>query len=223
MLLLTHKTYVRNILLACSFTILLPANPLTAGTAYLLHNTIQPIHRVYRPHITLGGFYQNSHHLLGAIDLFMPSVQTNNTLLFIDVRGISHSGTQLEGNFGLGYRQMNLANTWLWGVYGFYDLKRSRQKNLFKQITLGGEIRNTHWSLRVNGYLPVGNTEKSVAIWNQAHVVNNDQQNGSQNIVYHDGREKALAGVNSEIGWDVSWLRGLTIYGGGYYFSAADV
>ncbi|PCI36330.1 MAG: hypothetical protein COB50_04880 [Thiotrichales bacterium] len=174
---------------------------------------------LYSAHVDMGSFYQNKGNSFGSANLFIPLAQTTNSLWFANVRGLDRSGPSAEGNFGLGYRSINHDNSYLWGMYGFFDVRRSVNRNYFRQITLGGELRTDHWSYRINGYLPVGKTTKNASGLNYAEL--NPISGNQSNILFHKGKETALKGFDIEIGRDI--YKGLTAYVGGYYFTAHDV
>ncbi|NQY43401.1 MAG: inverse autotransporter beta domain-containing protein [Legionellales bacterium] len=60
----------------------------------------------------------------------------------------------MEGNFGLGYRHI-LDKSYILGGYGYYDLRRSKHKNMLHQVTIGAEFMMSHIEVRINGYLPL--------------------------------------------------------------------
>ncbi|MBL4647480.1 MAG: hypothetical protein JKY13_00750, partial [Gammaproteobacteria bacterium] len=174
----------------------------------------------YGAHLDVGGAYQNQASSFGQMDFFMPLLQSPTSLFFTDIRGMKRSGPATEGNFGLGYRHVNVANTWLWGMYGFYDIQRSRNHNTFRQVTLGGEVRTQHWNYGINIYMPLGKKIQNVAGYQETKLQNASNGNcqGCSNIYYKSGKEIIMSGAEAQIGYE--FFNNFTTYLGGYYFSA---
>ena len=93
---------------------------------------------------------------LGEVDLFLPLAQSDRTLLFSDIRARADDEGSHEGNFGLGLRHMH-ASGWNFGVYGYYDRRRTDLDNYFEQATLGNvhEGREAILDLCMHGNLQV--------------------------------------------------------------------
>src|SRR3989344_1953313 len=94
----------------------------------------RPKPTIYGPRVTAGMFYQNHRSSFGELDFFMPLFQTRRTLFFGDVRGLDYFGPALEGNFGGGFRHL-VSPDWFYGLYGFFDARRTADKNTFHQVT----------------------------------------------------------------------------------------
>jgi len=69
---------------------------------------------------------------LGEGSMFIPLTQTQDSLIFVDLRGMFDDQNAREGNIGLGMRRM-LRNGWNLGGYGYFDLRRSSMGNRFYQ------------------------------------------------------------------------------------------
>ncbi len=98
---------------------------------------------------------------LGELDLFVPLVQDERTMLFGNARFRVDDQSSYEGNFGLGVRRM-LEGGWNIGTYGYYDRRRSPNANFFNQLTFGAELLGTNFDLRANSYWPIGTTQQQV-------------------------------------------------------------
>ena len=85
----------------------------------------------YVGHLDLGSYYRYlGRQAMGEVDLFMPLWQsTGQSLVFLDMRGLDSQGPQIEGNFGLGYRQITPNQLWMWGLYGFFDVQQTAARN----------------------------------------------------------------------------------------------
>ncbi len=97
---------------------------------------------------------------MGQVNLFAPLMQSNDSLLFTDLRASAWTDDVQEGNFGLGYRQIVPGGFFgtdaIFGVYGFVDARHSAYDNMFYQGTLGAELITEHLEFRANAYLPSG-------------------------------------------------------------------
>ncbi|MCC9655747.1 right-handed parallel beta-helix repeat-containing protein [Rhodopirellula halodulae] len=146
-------------------------------------------------------------------DLFAPIIATHDDLLFADVRGQFLYGGGAEGNLGLAYRHM-FGGSHIAGVYGFYDVKESKNENTFNQATLGVECLSDVWEMRWNGYLPEGGSAQAA---NATAVIS------AGNLVVQNNVERAYFGTDAEIGvllwrlptWCDTELRG---FAGGFHF-----
>lgn len=156
---------------------------------------------------------------IGEVDIFLPLAQDGTRLLFADLRGILDDQHQREGNFGLGYREM-LDNGWNLGGYGFFDRRRSGTGHYFSQATLGLEALGADFDARINGYLPLGTREYEVPGSTSIDL-------SSSSIRMTNSYERAYHGGDAELGWRVPLLDAegdneLRLYGGGYWFDAAN-
>jgi trimeric autotransporter adhesin len=122
------------------------------------------------------------------------------------------------GNLVLGHRFKGDGNE-LFGGYVAYDV-RDTGNNVFSQIGFGLE-RLGNWDLRVNGYLPLGNTSKQTA-----ESVSSPQF--SQNFLVSNVQKQfqvALAGADVEAGGRLAWLGDgdLRGYAGLYYYTGEGI
>lgn len=168
--------------------------------------------------IDAGGKIGNKRDI-GELDIFLPLAQDGTRLLFADLRGILDDQHQREGNFGLGYREM-LDNGWNLGGYGFFDRRRSGTGHYFSQATLGLEALGADFDARINGYLPLGTREYEVPGSTSVDL-------SGTSIRMSNSYERAYHGGDAELGWRVPLLDAegdneLRLYGGGYWFDAAN-
>ena len=102
--------------------------------------------RVYYPtRFSLGGFYHNRDHLFGEADLLLPLIQSEDFLFFGNLRGLDFEKSKVEMNLGLGVRF--IFQETLFGIYSFYDRKKSEHNNFFNQITAGLEAKTKRFTL----------------------------------------------------------------------------
>ena len=143
-------------------------------------------------------------------DLFLPLQQSENFLLFGNLKANFDDQSYKEGNAGLGARRMY--DQWLLGGWVFYDWKESSTGNTFDQMTVGGELLSDDWDLRANVYL----AENKVKDSDRASVI---ELNGNQ-IQARQGEERALSGVDFEIGKKLPYFDDARFFAGGYYYDA---
>ncbi|WP_366657261.1 right-handed parallel beta-helix repeat-containing protein [Fodinicurvata sp. EGI_FJ10296] len=191
---------------------------------------------IWGPSVEIGGRFGSSRSY-GDIDLFVPLVQTDRSLLFGNIRAAFDDRDSQEGNFGLGVRHM-LDNGWNLGAYGFADIRNSPNDNTFTQATLGVEALSADWDLRVNAYLPFGNTTQTSGrstttatrlvdaglVVDDSRLLLETQHRDQTTIV--ERRERALSGVDAEIGYRLPITApesglDLRVYAGGYHFDAS--
>lgn len=123
-------------------------------------------------------------------DAFLPLLFGHDDLLFADMRGQFLNGGGAEGNWGLGYRHM-FDDKYIVGLYSFYDLKRSANRNTFQQATLGMEFLSDVWDFRVNGYLPEGGSAEATSA---TAIISGG------NLVVQNNEERAYGGFDAEVG-----------------------
>lgn len=176
---------------------------------------------------------------LGEVNLFVPLLQNSDTLVFTDLRGKFDNNDSVEGNFGLGIRHM-LPSGWNLGAYGYYDVRRSPYGNTFHQLTLGAEALSEVFDLRVNAYLPVGETERrmdlgattAIGPWSSEALLTGTslaiRHQAVQTTTTSYRVEKALAGADAEIGIRLPVFESdsgfdMRAFVGGYYFGGSGV
>ena len=119
---------------------------------------------LYGTRLTSGPFYQyqqktpskSYNSFFYEVDLFLPVLQSEHSLFFVNLRLLDFEGKPIEGNFGLGIRHIFRNYDMLLGFYSFYDRKRTRLKNFFNQITLGLEAKTNRFTFDTNWYIPFG-------------------------------------------------------------------
>ena len=180
---------------------------------------------VYYPtRLDLGGFYLYQHKasrkknaFFAEADLFIPLFQNRDNVFFIDLRIEEFQGSPFEGNFGLGFR--HIFDTWMFGIYSFYDRKRSENRNYFNQITIGTECKTDKFTFDANAYIPFGKTSIFDPNFNKSEL--RPGVGPFQNIWFVDGREAALWGFDAEVGY--RFFGELSLFLGGFYFHKNNV
>lgn len=151
---------------------------------------------------------------LGMLDIFIPFMQSENDLWFIDARDKDASGSENEWNLGVGYRRIINDNLIL-GVYGFFDRLRSEHQNYFSQGTFGVEALTKNLDFRLNAYFPESKTGYT---GNDSVIVRGNSIN------LGTGVERALPGFDAEFGFRIPKISpDIRVFAGGFYFNRSDV
>ncbi len=152
---------------------------------------------------------------LGQVDLFMPISQNDSSLLFLDLRFWRDTKQNTEGNYGLAYRKLVSSLGWIFGGYGFFDNRLTKNNNSFQQITLGVEALSEIWDFRTNVYAPLS---KAQAIPGRLPSPQ-DSPKGLGNTRYIPAFEEvALKGIDVEVGCLIPYTENVRLYAGEYYF-----
>ncbi|MEQ9358741.1 right-handed parallel beta-helix repeat-containing protein [Coleofasciculus chthonoplastes] len=164
---------------------------------------------------------------------FVPLLQTpGRTLTFIQGQLLLDNTANWGGNILLGHRFYTPEANRIFGGYLAYD-NRHTGNTTFHQLGIGLETLGSIWDVRVNGYLPIGDTRQVVEerivdtglqltdIFFQDHFLVQQARRERQEVRH---LEAAMTGVDLEAGarlaqWGTTGeLRG---YAGLYYYDAA--
>jgi hypothetical protein len=137
--------------------------------------------------LSLEGGYDDSSY--GTLDALLPFMGNDDFMIYANASAKANANNALAGNLGFGFRRVNDAETSIFGMYAFYDILQSSQKNQFQQTTIGIEHLGTHWDFRANAYVPVGPTK-----------ITKEQQNGEVLIQGHDITEAIQANIEEALG-----------------------
>ena len=165
----------------------------------------------WEPWFEAGVFSGEHDATRGEAALFMPFYQTENSLIFSELRGkLFHAGSK-EGNWALGYRRMIL-NGWNLGVWGGYDVRTSESNNRFYQTAFGLEALHPNWDIRFNTYRPHSNA-KPYPDAVEAELINNQ-------LFVTGAAEVPLAGSDFEVGYrlPISSKQDLWVHAGAFRF-----
>ncbi|NGX31250.1 MAG: hypothetical protein K940chlam8_00615 [Chlamydiae bacterium] len=171
----------------------------------------------YDPRLTLSAFYENHQKNFFEGDLLIPLIQSNHFILFGNVRGLNRKKKEFEWNVGLGTRFLFSNNTGLFGIYTFFDRKRTTENNFFNQFSFGLELRRQRFVVTSNVYLPFGKKSKRAVIFDRSMLIDAHLPT-FHHIIFVEGREIALFGLDFESGFRL--LKPLFFYVGGFYFNA---
>jgi len=107
----------------------------------------------YEGYVDLQGKVGNKRSI-GEASFFLPLGCSENELLFMDVRPKADTRDNLEGNVGIGFRQ--LQENQVVGVYGYFDRRRSGETGqYYSQMTVGAERLTENTEMRANVYVPL--------------------------------------------------------------------
>lgn len=140
------------------------------------------------PFLTLGMKAGNDRSI-SEIQAMLPLWQNDLNFVFGDLRGRFYDDEASDGHFGLGYRTL-IHPEWIFGVYGYYDLRKTTERNRFNQFSAGLELMSPDWDIRLNGYFPNVNAKSS----SRARGVSNGT------IITNAFAERASTGYNFEVG-----------------------
>jgi hypothetical protein len=159
---------------------------------------------------------------LGSTGFWIPLAQDTATgrVLYTDVRFMGDDADNREFNLGVGYRQYRPQWSGVVGGHIWLDRRHSETNNNFSQITLGGEWLGDVWDIRANAYVPISGGQK----FETGNTAAGSGFVGNQVIINTSriDEEKALHGLDLELGWRAAFMDDVTdstrLYAGGYYF-----
>jgi hypothetical protein len=168
---------------------------------------------------------------IGKLDFFSPLFQNDDTLGYLDFRGVMSSDPSKEGNFGAGIRHILSDGPFgidsIVGVYGFFDASSSMYDNTFYQASGGVEWLTNDFELRVNGYLP-DRRQYTISSLTSVSSAVSVAGTTAQKTTTTSGTaqiEQGLPGFDVEAGIRLPILDkgGLWLYGGYFDFARGDI
>ena len=177
------------------------------------NNLLPPINKnpapkdyIIRPHAD-GYVKLGNNRSLAGTELFYPITWNGEYMSFADMRFVADDNDGKEGNFGLGLRRIPEGEDYIYGIYGFYDRKRSSLGNMFSQATFGAEFLTENWDIRANGYLPLSD-DKVIGSSNGDTSLSLSGTSIIAQSSLNTKTEKILSGFDAEIGYKIPWLSG---------------
>jgi hypothetical protein len=189
------------------------STPLASSSGQAADLKILP--RVGAGFTTTGAGYQEPFF---SLEGFFPIQQNpGNNLTFLEGKLLFFTDSNIGTNLILGKRFYSSAQNRILGGYLSYDV-RDTGNTLFHQIGAGFERLSDAWDLRVNAYLPVGNTREKIA----ESLSNPFFQQNFLVLNRTTQFEAAMAGVDVEAGGRLVRLGDgdLRGYAGVYYYGA---
>ena len=153
---------------------------------------------------------------ISRLGILAPIQETKSGLLFSNIFGLYDSREDFEINLGLGYREL-LGNQIL-GIASFLDKRRSNTGNIFTQGTFSLEYLRRYLEFRLNGYVPIGKKSKeasSVRTFSPRSYLQVSQSGFNT--------EKALWGLDVEVGGSLPFLESLSGHIAYYHFNDEDI
>lgn len=131
---------------------------------------------------------------IGEIDFMLPMWQKQNDLTLLDIK-YKKDKKSYEYNLGLVYRHNN-DDKWIWGIYGYFDRRKTENKLHANQWTFGSEILSRYFDSRLNFYIPQ-NKKKTLYVKPKEF-----RRDHTSVYAISDGKfqEHTLAGYDIEVG-----------------------
>ncbi len=138
---------------------------------------------------------------ISQMNLMLPLWQAGSHLTMLDIKLNHDNRNSFESNYGLVYRH-NFDDKWIFGIYNYWDHKKTSSNLYTHQSTIGTEILSHYLDARVNFYIP-SNNKHTIAPY-KAEL----KRNGSAIYALIGGeiKEQALPGYDVEIGFPVFGL-----------------
>lgn len=186
--------------------------PITNASADNLYSALPP-------RVTLSGTTGNNS--FGEGDAMIPLVGNCNQLFYTDVGSKYGENDAWFGSIGLGDRNIVNNNTIL-GAYVFGDYNKTTNANYFPVVNPGVELMTNAWDAHWNGYFPVGEQSKLVALYTgqQLGILNTELFTGhSEYSNLFDLRENVGPGTDFEVGRTFYPLNRTRFFAGSYFFN----
>ncbi|HEX2018721.1 MAG TPA: inverse autotransporter beta domain-containing protein, partial [Aurantimonas sp.] len=143
-------------------------------------------------------------HSAAGVEFFIPLLQNQDSMIFIDAGINGDFDSEVYGTFGLGYRKIVTPDLILGGIVAV-DVTRTDDENTFGAISLGAEAIGTSAEARINVQLPFSGArrifDETVAISQPGTLTLLDnrlvEQAANRRITVD---EVPLSGVEGEIG-----------------------
>ena len=175
----------------------------------------------YTPKVSVTGL--GGSNASAQAEILMPWLGDNTWLWYGDLQSRYGKNDTWSGSLGSGYRR--LFNNAIWGAYLFTDRNDTGLGHHFWSISPGIERLGETWDFRLNGYLPVNHKN-----WQGKALPAN--QIGIGNYVIFSGHsvsdrlvtpiKEMGRGLDTEVGYHVTQVPGLTLTGGAYHYHYHD-
>lgn len=169
-----------------------------------------------RAEISLKGGNKRS---LLTTELWAPIAQRDDRVLYADLRLMGDNDENREGNFGLGYREINPYTNTVIGFHGWIDQRRTENNSTFRQLAFGAESLGHVWDMRVNGYVPL-DSGRALTDATVSNIYLSDT--GLYQDINGFPVEIPQYGFDAELGYRLPALQRkadtIRIYGGAYHF-----
>jgi hypothetical protein len=176
----------------------------------------------YRAQLINSTFAQTPGNSFNQTILWLPLWQHVDKVGYLqfNLRNEFHGVQNLGAN--VGYRWLNPENSQLFGLHTGYSQQRSDLNHTFQQVSAGAEFRTIDWHAYGNIYLPISKAKRETS-YDSWQVKPANDAFGFYNVMTTQGMEKALQGVDANIGYTFWNAFNARLYVGGYRYSASDV
>lgn len=178
------------------------------------------------PQISAWG-YAGSDQLISG-DFLTPVWGNDHHLLYLDPQGKVDEDQNWMAGVGAGYRYLfNSQN--IVGAYLFFDANALANNAPFWFVSPGLEWMNSQWSYRINGYLPISSTTRTVdtVYADEIGIASGVTVQGHQQFAYlYNENNEVGPGLDMQIGRIFPQLHDAKLSLGGYHFSfknSADI
>ena len=142
-----------------------------------------------------------------SLDLFFSLNNSSSFYPFTELQGHIFNDGTWAANGGVGFRFLMAPKRLVVGLNAFYDYREGHHTSFFNQTGAGLELLGTKWDLRLNGYIPVGQTQKKYF--------------ETKNAITDKYCEYVMGGADLELGGQIFRTSYVDMHStfGGYYFS----
>jgi hypothetical protein len=181
--------------------------------------------------ITIGGKFAEDLNS-GYADILTGLARTQNSALFVNLRGTFADNDQDLFSAGLGYRFLLEDKGIILGVNAYYDQIESAAGNSFQQLGLGIEVLSKWIDARANYYVPESGDQVTGSFSRRSSSQSISPQFTNGNLFQRNvtnrtttrrfnTTEQALEGWNAEVGVLLPWVEKfceVRVFAGGYSY-----
>ena len=168
-----------------------------------------------------GAGYESS---FGSVYGFVPFAQTAGVSTFYGEGrfNLFTDGGGESGNLRAGYRTVLPDSNVVLGSYAGWDIRSSAADETFHQLGLGAEVLGDKWEARINGYIPLGDANRTIASsTTDTGFVVSDLSFVGNRLLFSGQREQsqttiteaAFGGIDLEGGYQLSKWQSGNLYG----------
>lgn len=136
--------------------------------------------------------------------LFMQRKPLHKLSPFVDVRGHHMDDNTWAANLGVGFKYKVNRFCTVFGMNAYYDY-RNFHGHSFNQIGVGLEVYSPHWSVRANGYIPIGETEAQL-MHHKTHLPGGLFIEREKNVYSLGGADLRIGAPFIHQSWVWSWI-----------------
>jgi hypothetical protein len=195
---------------------IVPIQPVYVGKPILKTRPVSSQLLPWTPRVMMDGALASQGFLYG--DMLAPVIGNNDNFIFIDSTGKWGTDKGWLGALGTGLREI-----WrgaIFGGYVFGEYDRTALGNNYWTINPGLEMMTSHWDVRANAYIPLGDRQNvnAVLFGSQLGITCPTFIGHKQfDQVFNDVNEVA-PGLEAQIGYIIPNARRTRVFGGGYYY-----